>query len=447
MTARTRYHAQEAYGEKAGVATYRGVDPITGLPVLIYRFRGQPARGLMRLDSGFVPRLLGWRDDDGDGEGVLVVAWSSAYVPFSGPFDNAQLLDSARALAEAAAVGVGHGSLGPDRFLLAGDSLVIEGFGLPWGGEAAAGGTADITAWAATVRKLGHSGAPGLGQLLNAAETGGVTTAAELHGRLTDVLLRSLPAAGTPPEDRPPEDEPAPARTVPEESPGETTDETTDGTTDRTTDRTTDGSPAGEPLEPAAAATPDAGGAAEETPAAAGARQDEADSGLFVPSSAFASENLLTRDHPAGASGSGSTPVQPAQPGTERRNRRTVMIAVLAILAAVLIVLLRLPGLRAPQAGPAGRTQAVTYVIEVLVEPADLPPVNLYVVESPPESGLRPGSILGTAPRRMALDEGTWVFEGRFQGRTSEPVTIRIPEDRLSTVTIRMPPAGEAAGE
>lgn len=427
MTARTRYHAQETYGETAGVTTFRGVDPITGLPVLIYRFRGRAARGLMRLDSGFAPRLLGWRDDDGEGEGVLVVAWSSAYVPFSGPFDNVQLLDSARALAEAAAAGVSHGSLGPDRFLLAGDSLVIEGFGVPWDGTAEDGGTADIKAWAGSVRKLGHSGAPGLEELLSAAETGTVPAAAELHERLTDLLLRSVPAAGTPPEVQPPEDVADPPGAMPDDEPGEPAP------------------PAGPVAgEDAAPETDDSPG---EAPAAAASPPEDVGTGRFVPSSAFASENLLAAERASAPAAAAGAPQEPAEPGTERRNRRTVMISVLAILAAVLIVLLRLPALRAPEAGPAARTQAVTYVIEVLVEPADLPPVNLYVVESPPGSGLRPGSILGTAPRRMALDEGTWVFEGRLQGRTSEPVTIRIPEERLSSVTIRMPPAGEAAGE
>lgn len=122
------------------------------------------------------------------------------------------------------------------------------------------------------------------------------------------------------------------------------------------------------------------------------------------------------------------------------------MLVVLILLTVLLVVMVFLLQRRDPQT--AGRSdavsQAVTYVVQVLVEPANLPPVTLYVLESPAASELRPNTILGTAPRSIALDAaGTWVFQGRFQGRESEPVTLQIPEQRASTITVVIPPEAE----
>jgi len=402
VTARTRYQAQEPYADRAGVKTFRGVDPVTGLPVLIYRFTGSAGRELLRLDSEFIPRPLGWRDD-GD-EGVLVVAWSSAYVPLEGPLDNAQLLEAARALAAAAAGGVTHGDLRPERFLQAGDSLVIEGFGVPWHGPDGSP-EADVPAWIRSVRELGHAGSPGVEELFSTLLEDETADAVRLHARLTDVLLRSAPAAPAAAEDNA-------GTAVPEDGPGQ--------------------SP-----EPAAPGPESADGSG-----ATGREQ-----GHFVPRSTFASENFsAARPAPDGPEPAAAPEPAAGRP-PERRYRRIVMIAVLAVLGIVLAVLLRIPDSGAAAPKPAAASRDITYVIEVLVEPGDLPPVNLYVVESPAQSNLLPGSVRGTAPRRIALDPGDWVFEGRFQGRVSEPVSIRIPEDRLSSVTIRIPPAGEPAAD
>src|SRR5690625_7580846 len=118
------------------------------------------------------------------------------------------------------------------------------------------------------------------------------------------------------------------------------------------------------------------------------------------------------------------------------------MFSSLLVLSAVLIVLLLLARRDGTDSVPATATQAMTYVINVQVEPADLPPVNLYVLESPAASQFSAGDGLGTAPRRIALDaEGTWVFEGRFQGRVSDAVRIAIPEDRAGAVAMTMTPA------
>lgn len=515
MSNRTRYQAQSVYAEHRHVTSYLGVDPVTGLPVLIYRSEDAVSPQLARLDSDHLPRLLAWRDD-GDG-GIMVVAWSSAFVPAGGqPLDNLQLLDSARALSDAAAAGVTHGDLTPERFLLAGDSTVLEGFGVPWQ-KSPASSEDDVRAWSASVRQLGHKGGQWVESLLDEIDAGADLTPAGLLARLTDVLLRKDPSERV-----------APAVTVPavpDHTDGGAGQEEEDRSWDefaeqaeraRTFDDLAEGWDAGGQPEPAAG-EPDPAADTEPDP-------EESDSSVFIPSSTYASERLVPGSRPAarepepespgpkdaapesaassaaaeadagqpdraaetdrtapvpdslpaggsssylkslsstpeaaagrsvgvtGGSSRSSTDPEPDYRNDwpeHRTNRRTIMIIVLVVLSAVLITLLLVLRQRDTEQAPTGISGGVTYVIDVIIEPDDLPPVNVFVLESPAASQFGPNTALGTAPRRLILDaEGTWVFEGRFQGRISEPVTIQIPEERSSSVTITVPP--EPAGE
>ncbi len=511
MSDRTRYQAQTIYQEQGDVTSYLGVDPVTGLPVLIYRFSGAASPQLARLDSEFLPRLLAWRDDDSGG--IMVVSWSSALVPVAGePLDNLQLLDSARALNDAAAAGVSHGDLSPERFLLAGDSIVIEGFGVPWTAEPATP-EGDVVAWAGSIRQMGHRGNSGVDKLLDDIEAGSGLQPSELFGRLTDLLLRG----------EAPQAEPAAEQTPP---PAAETAEPEADFLDRTWDDFSGQDEQYPAFTGSASQVPEVETleldfSADEHQGAEEPEIEEPDTGVFTPSSTYASERLSARERaaaqsaameeeapagqpapppaeetgpepaeepvtdrrppppqslPAGGSSSylksldsdsagtrtarsvgvtgqsGSTsygrPVPAAQEEdwaeeqpVQRNNRRIIMITVLAILTVVLVTLLVVLRQRDLDRVPASANPGVAYVIDVLVEPDDLPPVNLFVLQSPGGSQFAPNTALGTAPRRVALDaEGTWVFEGRFQGRLSEPVTIQIPEDRSSTVTIVIPP-------
>src|SRR5690625_3928548 len=115
MSQRIRYQAQTVLAERPGVTTYSGLDPVTGLPVLRSRFSCplRPARA--RLASAARRRLLAWREEDEGG--LVVVAWSSAYVRAAGQaLGNARLLDAAQALADSEASGASHGDLQPERF-------------------------------------------------------------------------------------------------------------------------------------------------------------------------------------------------------------------------------------------------------------------------------------------------------------------------------------------
>src|SRR5699024_9681920 len=137
-----------------------------------------------------------------------------------------------------------------------------------------------------------------LEELLSAAEAGEIPAAAELHGRLTDLLLRSAPAAGTPLQAQSAEDAAVPLEAAPQE----------------------------EPPEPAPPAGPVAGedavqGAEDspvETPAAPAFTPEDppeaVETGRFVPSSAFASENLLAGEGPSAPPGAAGAPEEPEGP-------------------------------------------------------------------------------------------------------------------------------------
>ncbi len=457
------------------MSAWRGVDPVTGLPVLIYRFRGEPQPGLTRLDSDQLPRLLAWREEDG--EGLAVVAFSSAWIPPAPgqPLSGAQLLDSAQALADAEAAGVTHGNLTEQRFLIKGETVVLEGFGIPWT-PADGAESDDVAGWARSVMALGYPENDRVSELLKRALSGTATdkpTAASLVSELRAALL-GVPAAPASVPDHAPESPQAPVSSIqtgPEPAPeSEARWEAFESTDDLVTDAFesrevfTDRSPAVEfdDDQHEAAARP-------VVPAA----PEQSETHEFRPSQGFASERFsrgsipaaaghaAPGEDPAGAEAStpATPPLEPRPPRQprpamgpvlqetrdgDRRNRRIIMLVVLVLLSAVLAVLAFRWRDQVAGTSTAGIQTAVTYVMDVVVEPADLPPVDLYVLQRPQGSSLPQGMNLGTVPRSIQLDaEGTWVFEGRFQGRVSGPVTVNLPGDRASTILIAIPPAPE----
>ena len=465
MNDRIRYQAQSVYREEHGVSAWRGVDPVTGLPVLIYRFRGEPQPGLTRLDSDQLPRLLAWREEDG--EGLAVVAFSSAWVPPEPgqPLSGAQLLDSAQALADADAAGVTHGNLTERRFLIKGDTVVLEGFGLPWS-PADGAEPDDVRGWARSVLALGYPENDKVNELLQRALSpvaGDRPTAASLVGELRAALL-GVPAlasgapdhgSGSPAavrvEPAQPESEPEAAQ-HPEEAQLDAFDRAEAAATDAFEARGVfaDHSPPEESLDHDREA---AAGPVVPPPA------EQSDVHEFRPSQGFASERFSRGSIPAAAGQAAPgedpareprpprqprpamSPVVPEPRDDDRRNRRIIMLVVLVLLSVVLAVLALRWRDQAAGTPAAGIQTAVTYVMDVVVEPTDLPPVDLYVLQRPQGSSLPQGMNLGTVPRSIQLDaEGTWVFEGRFQGRVSGPVTVNLPGDRASTILIAIPP-------
>jgi serine/threonine protein kinase len=128
-----RYQRQKLYSERSGVKTYEGLDPLTGLPVLLYEFAGKPDPALGDLESENIPGILETAQDNGQGQ--VVVAYSKGYSPARKPLELASsdfVLEGAKSLADAARAGVIHGDIRPERFLVSGDHVLIEGFGIPW---------------------------------------------------------------------------------------------------------------------------------------------------------------------------------------------------------------------------------------------------------------------------------------------------------------------------
>ncbi len=131
-----RYQRQKLLADHGGVKTYQGIDPLTGLPVLIYAFSGNPHLLLNELESENIPGILGSQTEGQQSH--VVVAYARGYQLASRPLemdDFTFLIESARALKDAAEIGVLHGDIRPERFWVSSDHVFVEGFGLPWTSE------------------------------------------------------------------------------------------------------------------------------------------------------------------------------------------------------------------------------------------------------------------------------------------------------------------------
>ena len=161
----SRYQLKALYAEQDGISTYEGIDSLTGLPVLIYQFRGRSLSTLMTLESENIPGILASQQEGEQAQ--VVVAYSKNYRPLSVPLSldiGKLLVGSSRALKDAAQAGIIHGDIKPERFLASGDHVLLEGFGLPWQisndafrpPEAASGSSfaGDVYAWAKSLLYL-----------------------------------------------------------------------------------------------------------------------------------------------------------------------------------------------------------------------------------------------------------------------------------------------------
>jgi serine/threonine protein kinase len=128
-----RYQRQTLYSESSGVKTHGGLDPLTGLPVLIYEFAGKPDPALADLESENIPGVLETFFEAGRGQ--VIVAYSRGYTAATKPLKMPTLrfvIESAQALSDSARAGVIHGDLRPERFLIGSNHVLVEGFGIPW---------------------------------------------------------------------------------------------------------------------------------------------------------------------------------------------------------------------------------------------------------------------------------------------------------------------------
>lgn len=170
MTKTTRYQITDVISKRGQCRTHTGVDPVTGLPVLIYIFEGRPRVTVGRLEADTIPSILAARFNSEKNKGQVVVAHSEErqQVERVASQDEAQLLllDTAKAVAAAASAKVVHGDIYPGRFWIEAGHYWLEGYGVNWHGaderfsppEQSVSLQGDVFSWAQSVYDMaGHA--------------------------------------------------------------------------------------------------------------------------------------------------------------------------------------------------------------------------------------------------------------------------------------------------
>ncbi|HLV11817.1 MAG TPA: hypothetical protein VKY42_05145 [Trueperaceae bacterium] len=461
MTDAGRFERGEQYAVVDGVVTHRGVDPVTGLDVLIYDFPGAPtvAAGVSVSDHALKVLVAETRQGPDGASGHLVAAYptgAALVAPGESAVDYRFVLQALQGLKEAHAKGVVHGDITPSRLLYGLGEVFIEGFGVPWraGSRPAderAAMRADVVALARSLLALaGDNLSTEVTAALRSAEAANPPMTAE---RLHAIVKRlaggavTVPAAGftdlTLPTVPTAKAEARPAPPAAPEAPR----------------------PAASPAGAAVAASVPAG-AAHAAPAPRDAPVEDpepitlhSDPGLGPqprrPSPKDTSPGFVKAPPPGAKYRHGSLEDGPrpapirvdreerALERTLTRSRRSwrgpallLLMLLVAGLAAYLAVLNR------DGQGARLATPGENFLVDVAVQPANMPPVQLVVVQSPPGSRNPPGTVMTSVPRAVTFDvAGTWVVQGRFQRRETPPVTLQVPDDRA--ITLVFPPQEE----
>ena len=439
-----RYQAKKPFATSGSVKTFEGVDPLTGLPVLIYRFPARPTLAVGDLDSENIPGVLAsaW-----DGEGRLVVAYSREYAPLKGPLPVDTLmplaLGSARALLDAAEAGVVHGDIRPERFLVAGRDLLLEGYGVVWDapseayrapelGDGPPSPAGDVYAWAGALRDALGGGIPErLEQLFThclSVDPEDRPSAEAIHRGLelqVESLARAAVAsvaayAG--------ENAGSPSSSLP--SPPESGAQAPEDT-EPILIQTGSGTPSTQPGSPAVYK-----GASETVNGTGGEKK---------PARAEGGEEVFVRDLPPGGvyragTEEGARPPAPFEPPPdiiledERRGGRRLILLVALLVGAALLAVLAFLGRDTGVAEPRSAA-APTYALRVSVEPRNIANAVLLAIVSPDGSSLNTGDEIAYVPGRASLDAaGEWRLQARYQDRLSAPVSVRVPEEEAVTL-------------
>jgi hypothetical protein len=490
----SRYERGEPYSTHRDAITYRGLDPLTGLDVLIYDFAGRPTVGAGRLSSERILNVLSAtvkRSVDGE-SGTVVVALPSGVslvAPGEAVVDDQFVLQALEAILDAQRHELVHGDITPSRILYGKGRVYLEGYGVPWrasgqrpgagnGGAAQAGGASPASA-APTLPQALHTDLQALVRAL--LELAGDGLSAEVA-----VALRSALAVGSYP--------PMTAQrlfSIVKRLSGGAVSLPTSGFTDLTlpvtpgvdplrTSPDTSATPAGAARPSPAghapqhrgqghAAGPTTGtGAAQRPRSATGAGAYptdpdpitlNSDPGIASPPERAPSQGGeftprdtspgFVKDLPPGATyrpGNLEDSLRPApfriESNEERaarvRSWRGPALLLLLFLTAGLAAYLAFVANQADEPSPAGLS-LVQHTIDVSVSPTNLPPVSLVVDQSPPGSTYRPGTVMGSVPRKVPFDvPGTWVVHAVFRDRVTDSVTVVVPDDRA--ITLVFPP-------
>ena len=446
VSAPDAYTRSGRFAERGDVVVDRAIDPITGLPVLVYRFPGAPVSAASAIDADDVWRVLEHGVDDRGGYLVTdVIEGAVSIEARAASLDDHAAERAFDAVAAASSLGVVHGDLGAHRLYRRGADVWIEGYGVPW---ASATPQDDARSLARSLlEQRGHALTdPAIAALRRASEDGDATAAARSLRALADTTTAG-PAAREP---APPRHAPSlpvvPARPSTPASPLVPHEHDTtprpqrnaaspefarvhiEAVPDAETATPPSVKPPGTPYVAPDAPGPKPMRAALDAVAAAPSARAAADAGprfskapppdVTYRSGAFA---LPERDGPA----------RVAAVVASVRDRRRVWLVGLLVVAAMALALVTVMGREASPASEAIGSGG-SYVIDVRVEPASLPPVSLVIVSSPSGSRHAPNTIIRTVPDKVVLDrEGTWQLQGRFDGRRSQIVTIAVPRDQL----------------
>jgi hypothetical protein len=480
------YQRTEVYRTGGGVTTHRGVDPVTGLAVLIYDFPGRPLVGPGDIDSDAVPAILAASFDGERGGLVAAIPTGATLVaPGESVVDDRFVLQTLQALRDAARAGVVHGDLGAERLLFADGRVLVEGYGVPWAGPREGTGEGadrapsrsavlrrDLQATvAALIRLAGDNLSSEVLVALRGATATGTNPPPDAE-RLFGVVRRlsggavTVPSAGFSELTLPVSAAPDSASTTPGTAPGAASEPGPDDALEL---------PDASDLDHEIGAAPGVAPSLTATrtdvrvdPAVHQGQRDDgarhatdpdpitlaSDPGLVAPSTRPPkdSDPGFVKDLPPGATyrpGNLDGAMRPApirldrldDGGARRRSWRGPALLLLLVIVAGGAAYMAVLAQRANRQAIGG-SGIVRHVVDVRVAPANLPPVSLVVDQSPSGSSFRPGTVIGSVPRRVVFDAtGTWVVHAAFQGRTSDRVTVRVPEDR--TLTLTFPPAAE----
>lgn len=495
----SRYERGEPYSTHRDAVTYRGLDPLTGLDVLIYDFAGRPTLGTGRLSSERILNVLSAtvkRSVDGE-SGTLVVALPSGVslvAPGEAAVDDRFVLQALEAILDAQRHEIVHGDITASRILYGKGRVYLEGYGVPWKGNGTQPSLAQalLTDLQALVKALLDLSGDNLSAEVAVALRSALSssyppmTAQRLYSivkRLaggavtvptsgfTDLTLPITPggdplkhsATGT--TAAAPAGPAQPERHTHGERPaqGERLARPERPTRPERTAQTAHGE------RPPRQSSTGAGGQPREANrprAAQGAYPTDPDpitlnsdpglqahdgvgsnaGGEFTPRDTSPG---FVKDLPPGATyrpGNLEDSLRPApfrfDKGEERaarvRSWRGPALLLLLFLTAGLAAYLAFVANRANEPSTPG-LGLVQHTIDVSVSPSNLPPVSLVVDKSPAGSTYRPGTVMGSVPRKVPFDvAGTWVVHAEFRDRVTASVTVVVPDDKA--ITLVFPP-------
>lgn len=489
----SRFERGEVYARRSSVTSFRGVDTLTGLEVLVYEYAGPPNPQVEKLRSDHLLGLL----EQGHENGVttLVVAYppgATLVAPGESIVDGEFVLQALEGLRDAHKLGLYHGDIGPSRLLYAAGNVYIEGFGVPWRGKWPQPGTAaqqaalhDVQSLLKTLQELASDYLSSEVKAVMQGALAGSSTPPPTAERLHSLIWRlvggavNVPSSGftdlalplDPSVDidlsfpDPPREPTSPSRVQQAQSQAPR--------------------PAPQPVRrdepppqaarPRPSSPPRPAPQPQPNPRATGGGQQRAaavdpwleapkdpepitlhsDPGISIPpGSKQKGSSAFVKDLPPGAKYKAGNIEESPRPAPFRvdkddfrpRSRRSFRGAALLLLlilvagfAAYLSFVARNP--EPVTGGGGGATARVAQIVDVRISPPNMPPVELYVDRSPSGSSIASGTLLGSAPRRYTFDaHGTWVVHAEIQGRRSDSVTFDLP--LTSSITLTFPPVG-----